>query len=81
MCGGVCRCAQAAAGSCSLRSAGCGGGDGDHVTGSPMRPLAVLAGAIDLEPCLETYGSPTMIPQAPTQPVRPPLDHPPRIAG
>ncbi len=80
MCGASCHCAHAAPGGCSVRSAGCAGGEGGHALGSMVPVRAVLAAPNGIAPSIEFVLTDPIASLLPPQPVRPPLDHPPRPA-
>jgi len=81
MCGASCRCASHASGdSCSVRSVGCGGGDGGAALGSVSPVRAVLVGSLQFAPQFELDRARTIASHLPPHPARPPLDRPPRVS-
>jgi len=82
MCGASCRCAsRAAENSCCVRAVGCGGAaSGDAIAGSGAPLRAILASAVVVAPRLtfdRAYPAPDV---SSPQPVRDPLDRPPRVS-
>jgi hypothetical protein len=81
MCGASCRCAShGASNPCSVRSLGCGGGDGGAAFGSvsPLRAVLVAPTVFAPQVVLDTL--PAKAEDRRSDPERPPLDHPPRIS-
>jgi hypothetical protein len=81
MCGASCHCASRASGAaCSVRSVGCGGGDDGAAVGSVGPLRAVLAAFHGVAPQVVFDTVRTLTPPLPSDPARPPLDRPPRVA-
>lgn len=81
MCGASCRCAaRASSNSCCVRAAGCGGATSGAVIGSDAPLRAVLAAAAGVAPPLGLDRARSTPAALPPQPVREPLDRPPRVS-
>jgi len=82
MCGATCRCASRASGdSCTVRSMGCGGGDGGAVLGSISPSRAVLVALDPFAPPSALGRALSIASRLSPHPARPPLDPPPRVSG